>query len=170
MIRVSNLRQSKGMENNTLHSLGLLILRVVIGIIFIANGFMMLNKWGIESTIHQFAGAGIPMTALVVYFSIAAELIGGFLFIADFATRLLALAYVAISAGAIYYIHWAHGLYVSDNGYEYILLLGVASLLFVFTGPGKFSVDYLIARATRGCWGKKNKGVSDDPAVAAYSA
>lgn len=82
--------------NNTFQSLGLLILRVIVGIIFIANGWMMLTRWGIDGTTASFAGSGIPMAGFVALFSIAVELIGGILFILGFGTRLIGLGKFSI--------------------------------------------------------------------------
>ena len=158
--------------NNTFQSLGLLILRVIVGIIFIANGWMMLTRWGIDGTTASFAGSGIPMAGFVALFSIAVELIGGILFILGFGTRLIGLAYLVVSLGAIYFVHWAKGIYVAEGGFEYVMLLGACGLLFALIGPGKFSIDHMIAKAFRKK--KQNRAVEnhvvDAEPVAAYSA
>ncbi|MFJ3031906.1 DoxX family protein [Rothia terrae] len=160
------------MHNNTFQSLGLLILRVAVGVIFVANDWRMLTQWGVSGTAVSLASSGIPMASFVAIFSILAELVGGVLFILGLGTRLIGLAYLAISLGAIYFVHWAKGIYVAEGGFEYVMLLGACGLLFVLIGPGKFSIDHMVAKAFRKK--KQNRAVEnhvvDAEPVAAYSA
>ena len=44
--------------------------------------------------------------------------------------------------------HLGHGFFVSDGGFELVLLLGGASLTFVLAGAGRFSVDATLGRSS----------------------
>ncbi|HWK88387.1 MAG TPA: DoxX family protein, partial [Longimicrobium sp.] len=50
---------------------------------------------------------------------------------------------------AVFVVHLAKGFYVGEGGYEFALLMGVASLALALTGPGAYSVDAAIGRRRR---------------------
>jgi len=51
-------------------------------------------------------------------------------------------------------VHLGKGYFGTNGGYEYPLLLAVAALTLVFTGPGRFSIDALTGREYAGLgWG-----------------
>lgn len=131
-----------------------------------------LPSGGVSGTAVSLASSGIPMASFVAIFSILAELVGGVLFILGLGTRLIGLAYLAISLGAIYFVHWAKGIYVAEGGFEYAMLLGACGLLFALVGPGKLSSDHMIAKAFRKK--KQNRVVEnrsvDTESATAYSA
>ncbi|MDU6478988.1 MAG: DoxX family protein, partial [Corynebacterium kroppenstedtii] len=85
------------------------------------------------------------------------ELITGVLLIVGLLTRLSSLVLVIDMAGAFWFVHKDAGLWSSDGGYEYVLVLGACALLLLLTGPGVVSVDKLLFG-----W-KKNS--SDAPAA-----
>jgi putative oxidoreductase len=55
-----------------------------------------------------------------------------------------------VMAGAAAYVHVRHGIFVADGGWELVGLLAVVSLALVVGGPGRLSVDRLVAGRLRG--------------------
>lgn len=141
-----------------LQPIGLLIGRVVLGIVFIAHGWQKLSG-GLDETVQGFEGLGIPAPALSAYFTVFAELIGGGLLILGALLPLVGLALTGIMLGAIFYVHLDGGFFSRDGGYEYVLTLAAFSIAIGFSGGGLFALDSL--------WlNKKKDEKSAEPAAA----
>ena len=52
----------------------------------------------------------------------------------------------ALVIGAFFTVHLGSGVHVSDNGRELIAVVGLAAAVFVLVGPGRYSVDAVLAR------------------------
>ncbi|WP_424937005.1 MULTISPECIES: DoxX family protein [Bacteria] len=127
-------------------SFGLLILRVVVGAIFVAHGAQKVFEFTIPGTVQAFAGMGAPLPEVVGPFIAFLELIGGLLLVVGLLTRPVALLLAVDMVGAIVLVHLPAGLWVSNGGYEFVALLGGASLALVFTGAGAFAIDRVVLR------------------------
>ena len=79
--------------------------------------------------------------------SVVGELAAGFLFLLGLLTPLAGLLVLATMAVAIAKVHGPKGFFVQDGGYEYNLVLIVTALAVAATGPGRFSLDYLLGLA-----------------------
>ncbi|THV38565.1 DoxX family protein [Glycomyces buryatensis] len=124
---------------------GLLIGRVVIGVVFIAHGY---QKWfvkGMDATTQGFEGLGIPAPQLAAYFTATVELVGGVLFILGALMPIVGFLFAFTMAGAYYYVHSAT-FFNQEGGYEYVLVLAAASIALGFSGGGAFAVDKLFTR------------------------
>lgn len=141
--------------------IGLTILRVVVGAIFIAHGAQKFFLLGIPAIAGGFAQAGIPMPSLMAPFIALVELLGGIALVAGLLTRLAALGIAFTMLGAMYFVHLAGGFFL-PTGVEYTVTLLAASLAIILMGPGTFSLDALLARRgapaarmTRGVAGRR---------------
>jgi len=47
---------------------------------------------------------------------------------------------------AIFTVHFQHGLFMSNNGYEFALALLAMSVSLVISGAGRFSIDQRLAK------------------------
>ncbi|MGO1885759.1 MAG: DoxX family protein, partial [Citricoccus sp.] len=47
--------------------------------------------------------------------------------------------------GAVLFVHAPHGVFVAGNGWELVAVIGLASLVFALVGPGRISLDAVIA-------------------------
>ena len=123
---------------------GLTLLRMVTGVILAAHGWEKLV--GYSDWQNSVASLGLPMPHVLAPLAIAAELGGGVGLVLGLLTRLAGLG-AAINMGvAIATVHWGHGLFAKDNGFEFPLLLLVSALFFLLRGAGAASLDSLWSR------------------------
>jgi putative oxidoreductase len=127
--------------------LGLAILRVVAGVIFVAHGGQKLFVMGLDGLIGGFGQMGVPLPALAAPAVAFLELVGGFALIAGFLTRLVAIGLAITMLGAIAFVHLAAGFFL-PNGYEFVLALLAIAVTLAVTGAGRHSIDARLAGRT----------------------
>ena len=125
-------------------NIGLTILRIAIGLVFLAHGAQKLFVYGLAGTTDAFGGMGVPMPAVSAAVVTAIELFGGLALMLGLFTRLAALGLAMDMLGAILLVHLRAGFFL-PNGVEFALTLLAASLVFALTGPGGFAVDTALA-------------------------
>jgi putative oxidoreductase len=119
---------------------GLLLLRTILGVVFVMHGGQKLFSIGIGNLAGMFGQLGLPWPALNAVLITAVELGGGLALLAGAATRVAGVL-LAFSMGvAIVAVHLASGFF-APAGFEYPLTLLVANLALVLTGAGRYSVD-----------------------------
>lgn len=111
--------------------LGVLLLRLAVGAVFIYHGWGKLTNLNQTGQFFVSLGMNQAMAAVVAII----ELAGGLAIVLGAITYLASLILALIMAGAIYLVKWPHGF----AGYEFELTLLVACLTIFFTGPGKYS-------------------------------
>lgn len=116
-----------------------LILRVSLGVMFIAHALLKLFVFTLPGTVQFFQSIGLP--GVLAYFTFGAELLGGILLIAGWHARWVALALVPILLGAT----WAHAgngwLFTAPNGgWEYPAFLTLAALAQALLGDGAYAL------------------------------
>ena len=121
-------------------------LRVVTGLAFFYHGYDKVCNMGVAKVAPFFGGVGIPLPELMAYLVSYGELAAGIGLILGLFTHWAAKISTVIIIGAIGFVHWgASGGwffgYGADGGYEYQLLLLAASIFFLVSGPGRFSLD-----------------------------
>ncbi|MBP1301267.1 DoxX family protein [Curtobacterium sp. 1310] len=129
-------------------SIGLTALRIVLGVVFTAHGAQKFAQ-GIPGVAQGFSGMGVPLAEVAAPLVAGLELVGGILLVVGVATRVvgLLLAVDMVVAGLL--AHATAGFFAQDGGFEYVLVLAVASLAIALTGPGRFSLDALVLRSAR---------------------
>ena len=115
--------------------LGILILRVVLGLIFAIHGFVKFQN-GIGETVGVFESNDLP--GILAYGVAVLELVGGILLIIGFATRVIAALFVLLMAGAILTVKLASGFL---NGYEFNLALMAMALFLTMVESKLFAVE-----------------------------
>jgi putative oxidoreductase len=123
--------------------LGLAILRVALGVTFIAHGLPKLTG-GIEMTAGMFEGLGIPVPVLAAWLVGLLETVGGFLLIIGFLVTPAVLLLVGHMFLGIILVHASNGWYVIERGQggvEFSVILIASLLMLVFGGSGTASLD-----------------------------
>jgi putative oxidoreductase len=138
--RTQDFQDAKFMTRlNALQPVGLLLLRLALGIIFISHGYPKLTH---PNVMHSFfVQHGLPG-----YFVIVAgvlEVFGGGMIILGFLTRIAALLLAIEMAVAIWKVHSA-GDYMAVHNYEFPLVLAAACFALATIGAGRVSVDYTL--------------------------
>lgn len=120
--------------------LGLLVLRIALGLIFLTHGYPKLTR-SAAALQSLFVQHGLP--AKLVYVSGVLETFGGILLILGLFTRPAGLL-LAIEMGvAIVKVHSGHGI-MALHEYEFPLALGTACLALATVGAGFISADNLL--------------------------
>lgn len=132
----------------TTTSIGLTVLRVVLGVVFVAHGAQKFAQ-GIPQVARGFAGMGVPLAEVAAPLVAGLELVGGLFLVLGVATRVVAglLAVDMVVAGLL--AHVSAGFFAQGGGVEYVLVLAAAALAVTLTGPGRFSLDALVQRTRR---------------------
>jgi putative oxidoreductase len=138
--------------------LGLLILRVVVGLTLAAHGSQKLFGWfggyGLAGTGSFLESLGFRPGKVQAFLSGAAEAGGGLLLAAGLFTPLGAAAIVAVMFVAIVSVQLSKGFFVQNGGFEYPMTLGAVGAAVAFTGPGALSFDRALGIAWQGdAWG-----------------
>ncbi|GLI04361.1 oxidoreductase [Paenibacillus tyrfis] len=129
-------------------ALGLLLVRLVVGLLFIGHGVQKLFGWfggyGPKGTGGWMESVGIKPGVVMAVLAGLMELLGGVLFAVGLLTPLAAVLIAATMLGAIVKVHGPNGLWSTANGYEYQLVLLVVAIGVALTGAGAYSLDALL--------------------------
>jgi putative oxidoreductase len=124
---------------------GLLLLRVVLGLVVAAHGAQKLFGWfggpGLAGTSGWLESMGFRPGKLHAGVTGLAEFGGGLLLALGFLTPLGAAAVIGVMTVAIVTVHSQNGFFNTSGGFEFNLVLLVAAATLAFTGPGEYSVD-----------------------------
>jgi putative oxidoreductase len=134
-------------------SIGLLLLRVVVGLIMAAHGAQKLLGWfggyGLRGTGEFFVQLGFqPGPAFAAAASIS-EIVSGVLVALGFLGPIGPALMVSVMIVAAMTVHWEHGLFAANNGIELPLLYGAAAFGLALTGFGQYSLDAWLGIAGR---------------------
>ena len=125
--------------------IGLLLIRLVIGLLFIGHGAQKLFGWfggyGLKGTGDWMDSLGIKPGMTMALLAGLTELIGGILFVLGLLTPLAGLMIAATMVMAIVKVHGPNGLWSTQNGYEYNLTLLAVAIGIALIGPGQYALD-----------------------------
>ena len=139
-----------------MHGGGITILRLVLGVVFLAHGLpKLLPVFGGSpaETAAMFEASGLQPALFLVLIVGVIELFGGAAIILGVWTRFAAIL-LAINMGvAIWKIHLPHGFFLNlslepgvGHGYEFAMVLLGGLVCLLLSGPGAVSIDGYRAR------------------------
>lgn len=117
-----------------------LILRVALGVLFIAHALLKIMVFTPAGTAQFFQSIGLP--GALAYLVIAAELLGGIALIIGWQVRLVSLALIPVMLGTIIFSHGANGFFFSNEGggWEYPAFWTIALAVQALLGAGDAAV------------------------------
>jgi putative oxidoreductase len=126
-------------------SIGLVFVRVVIGLLMAAHGTQKLFGWfggyGLHKTGEFFVQLGFfPGSAFAAAASVT-EIVSGILVAVGLLGPIGPALMISVMIVAAVTVHWEHGLFAGTNGIEVPLLYGAAAFGLALTGYGQYSLD-----------------------------
>jgi putative oxidoreductase len=137
-------------------NLGLLLLRVVVGVVMLAHGYNHIFRGGkIAGTGRWFESLGMRPGWLHAWLASLVELGGGTLLVAGLLTPLAAAGVVGVMLVALIINHLRNGFFIfrPGEGYEYVMTLAVCGLAIGALGAGRWSLDHAFDIEFTGWWG-----------------
>jgi putative oxidoreductase len=128
------------MSDGDMVAWGALLLRVALGVLFLAHGWMKLTVFKPAGTAQFFQSIGLP--GALAYVVIFAELAGGVLLVFGVGTRVVALLMIPILVGTIVTVHGAKGWGFSNpgGGWEYPAFWTVTLIVQALIGSGAYAL------------------------------
>jgi putative oxidoreductase len=125
--------------------LGLLVLRVVVGALFVGHGaqklFGVFGGHGVSGTASFFDQIGLRPSRPHAIAAGVAETTGGILLALGLLTPLATVLLTAVMTAAILSVHLRNGLWATANGYEYNLVMIAVAFALAAVGAGDWSLD-----------------------------
>ena len=129
-------------------SIGLLLVRLIIGCMMTAHGAQKLLGWfggsGMQQTREFMVQLGFPKGGLFATAAALGEMTSGVLVAIGFLGPVGPALMIAVLLVAMLSVHWHNGLWAMKNGVELPLVYATSALGLALTGFGWFSVDALL--------------------------
>jgi len=129
-------------------SIGLLIARIVIGLIMAAHGAQKLFGWfggyGLSKTGEFFVGLGFRPGKTFAAAASLTEITSGLLVALGFLGPIGPALMISVMIVAMMTVHRGHGLFATTGGHEVPLLYATVALGLALTGYGQYSLDALL--------------------------
>jgi putative oxidoreductase len=133
---------------------GRLLLRTVVGGLFVGHGTQKLFGWfegyGLDATANMFGSLGLRPAKAHALTAAVSETGGGAAVLLGAQTPLAASVLIGTMVTAIRKVHGSKGPWATNGGYEYNLVLIAALAALAETGPGSPSIDAARGRERHG--------------------
>lgn len=117
-----------------------LLLRLALGILFLAHFSLKFFVFTPAGTAKFFASLGLP--GGLAYLTMAVELVGAIALILGIYSRIVAIVLIPILLGAIFTVHGPAGFFFTNpnGGWEFPAFWIVGLLALALTGDGKYAL------------------------------
>jgi putative oxidoreductase len=119
---------------------GAMLLRLILGIVYVMHAYLALAVFGPAGMIDDQVKYGVPFPEIATWYLVVAHGLGGIFLVLGIFPRWAALANVPAMLGALYFVHLKKGFWAHEGGYEYVLVLLVASVAVAMLGGGALSL------------------------------
>lgn len=134
-------------------SIGLLVGRVVIGLLMAAHGAQKVFGWfgghGLHRTGEFMVQLGFRPGRVFAAAAGLGEVASGLLVALGLLGPVGPAMMIAVMIVAIVTVHWGHGVFAMTNGIELPLLYAIAAVVFAAVGYGQYSLDDALGLANR---------------------
>lgn len=126
-----------------------LILRLSLGILFLAHAGLKYFVFTPAGTAKFFASVGLP--GGLAWVTIAWEVLGAVALIVGYRPRIAALLLIPVLVGAVATVHGAAGFWFTNpnGGWEYPVFWAISLLVLALIGDGKFALKASLPAAKR---------------------
>jgi putative oxidoreductase len=125
--------------------LALLVLRVVVGLLFVGHGaqklFGVFGGGGLEGTAGMFDNIGLRPGWLHARAAGTAEFAGGLFLALGLFTPFAAAALIAVMTAAVITVHAPNGIWNTNQGYEFNVVMASVAFALAGIGAGSWSLD-----------------------------
>src|ERR1700752_5463359 len=127
------------------YDVGLLILRLVLGLTLAAHGFNKFFGGGRSpGTARWLESIGMKHGTFQAVVAASTEISAGLGLAAGLLTPIPAAGFVALMFVASWTVHRPNGFFIVKEGWEYNLVLALSAVAVATMGPGPYSLDWVI--------------------------
>lgn len=126
--------------DQTAIDLGLLILRLVLGVTLALHGVAK-YRGGIDGVGRWFESEGLRPGILHAHLAASSEVVFGCAIAAGLMTPLACTGYMGVMIVAGWVGHRKNGFFIIKEGWEYVFVLAAGAASLTLLGPGSWSLD-----------------------------
>jgi putative oxidoreductase len=157
------------MRNRPVYDAVALLARCGVGAVFLAHGWQKIQV-GVTATGRNLDAMGTPVPTAAAVYTTFVELLGGAALILGLALPIVGTLLFLDMAGAFVFVHAKHGIFLVDrgtvhNGFELVVVLGLAALVFAAGGGGRLTLDHRLLGQGRRRSEPPSPGTDPGPAL-----